>query len=132
MGVVRLDNNEFVMADIPGLIEGAHSGIGLGTKFLGHIERCKVLLHIIDCTIEDVAQSYKIIRNELNEYGFNLGKKIEIIAMNKSDSVEKSIFSEKLNILREISSNAVLPLSSVSGEGSKEILNSLYNCIYEK
>src|SRR5450755_2292678 len=81
LGVVRVDATDFVLADIPGLIEGAHEGAGLGTRFLGHVERCRVLLHLVDATEEDVAGAYRIVRGELKAYGAGLEKKKEIVSL---------------------------------------------------
>lgn len=94
LGVVKIGDYDFVLADIPGLIEGAHEGHGLGTRFLGHVERTSVLLHLIDCTAEDPLNNYYIIRNELAEYGAGLDKKREIVALNKIDSVDEDRLSE--------------------------------------
>src|ERR1700675_2706943 len=86
LGVVRIDGREFVLADIPGLIEGAHEGAGLGDRFLGHIERCRVVLHLVDATSADVAADYKTVRRELKAYGGGIEKKKEIVALSKSDA----------------------------------------------
>src|SRR5947209_1996480 len=88
LGVVNADGREFVLADIPGLIEGAHEGAGLGDRFLGHVERCRVLLHLVDATTEHAGKAYKTVRNELDAYGGLLTEKIEIVALNKIDAVE--------------------------------------------
>src|SRR6201993_4637538 len=87
LGVVRIDSREFVLADIPGLIEGAHEGAGLGDRFLGHVERCRVLLHLIDGTCEHAGKAYKTVRNELVAYGHGLAHKPEIVALNKADAL---------------------------------------------
>ena len=87
LGVFAVDGREFVMADLPGLIEGAHEGAGLGDRFLGHIERCRVLLHLVDGTSEDVAAAYRTVRNELEAYGEGLAEKPEIVALSKSDAM---------------------------------------------
>src|SRR5476651_2101836 len=96
LGVVRIDGRDFVLADIPGLIEGAHEGHGLGDRFLGHVERCRVLLHLIDATNDDVAANYKIIRNELKSYGHGLSRKAEIIALNKCDALDAAAIKRKV------------------------------------
>src|SRR4249920_1399026 len=88
LGVVDSDGREFVLADIPGLIEGAHEGIGLGDRFLGHVERCRVLLHLVDATCEHAGKAYKTVRTELDAYGGQLADKIEIVALNKIDAVD--------------------------------------------
>ena len=92
LGVVRVDGNSFLLADIPGLIEGASEGAGLGTRFLGHIERCAVLLHLIDATGEDPVAAYKTVREELKAYSKELAKKPEVIVLNKADALtEKAL-----------------------------------------
>ena len=96
LGVVKKFDKEIIIADIPGLIEGAHTGKGLGDKFLAHIERCKILLHLIDLSENDLINSYKKIKLELSEYDKNLGKKKEIIFFNKSDLLEKDDIDKKL------------------------------------
>jgi GTP-binding protein len=88
LGVVRVDDREFVLADIPGLIEGAHEGLGLGDRFLGHVERCRVLLHLVDAGCEHAGQAYKIVRSELEAYGHELAEKREIVALSKIDTVD--------------------------------------------
>ncbi len=98
LGVAYYNNKEVTLADIPGLVEGAHKGIGLGDKFLRHIERCKILLHLIDVTENDLAENYQKIRSELKSYDLSLSKKKEIIYFNKSDLVEKKILKQKLDI----------------------------------
>ncbi|HWP15131.1 MAG TPA: GTPase ObgE, partial [Xanthobacteraceae bacterium] len=85
LGVVRIDEREFVLADLPGLIENAHEGVGLGDRFLGHVERCRVLLHLVDATCEHAGKAYKTVRTELDAYEGNLADKIEIVALNKID-----------------------------------------------
>src|SRR6516164_2022742 len=87
LGVVEIDGREFVLADIPGLIAGAHQGAGLGDRFLGHVERCRVLLHLVDGTLEDAGRAYSIVRAELEAYGQELNEKPEIVAINKSDAL---------------------------------------------
>ena len=96
LGVTYYNNKEVTLADIPGLVEGAHKGIGLGDKFLRHIERCKILLHLIDVTENNLAENYQKIRSELKSYDLSLSKKKEFIYFNKSDLVEKKILKEKL------------------------------------
>ena len=97
LGVTYYDGKEITLADIPGLVEGAHKGIGLGDKFLRHIERCKILLHLIDLSEDDLINSYKKIKLELSEYDKNLGKKKEIIFFNKSDLLKKDNIERKMN-----------------------------------
>jgi len=125
LGVVYVDEEEFVVADIPGLIEGAHEGAGLGDRFLGHVERCGVLLHLVDGTAEDVVQSYRTIRGELEAYGGGLGEKKEIVALNKCDSLSPDDISEKLELLKTASGAEALKMSGVSGEGVENVLRAL-------
>src|SRR5436190_7085592 len=120
LGVVRLgDDSEFVLADLPGLIEGASEGAGLGTRFLGHVERCAVVLHLIDGTEEDVVANYRTIRDELASYGHGLAGKPEIVGLNKIDAIDSAEVDEKLHALATaaLASTPVLPLSGVSGAG---------------
>jgi GTPase len=125
LGVVYLDGDEYILADIPGLIEGAHEGAGIGDRFLGHIERCRVLLHLVDGTEEDVAESYRVVRAELAAYGGGLDEKPEVIALNKCDSLTAEDIKAKLEALAEISGAEVLPLSGVAGIGLKPVLGRL-------
>jgi GTPase len=96
LGVVRANENSFVLADIPGLIEGAHEGAGLGTRFLGHVERCALLIHMIDVTGDDPVQAYRTVRNELKEYSELLAAKPEIVAFNKVDAIDDKTLEKKL------------------------------------
>jgi len=98
LGVTYYNNKEVTLADIPGLVEGAHKGVGLGDKFLRHIERCKILLHLVDVTENNLAENYQKIRSELKSYDLSLSKKKEVIYFNKSDLVEKNILKEKLDL----------------------------------
>ncbi|MDK9720066.1 MAG: GTPase ObgE [Rhodospirillales bacterium] len=125
LGVAHVDEREFVIADIPGLIEGAHEGAGLGDRFLGHIERCRVLLHLVDATEEDVGESWRTIRRELKAYGNGLDKKPEITALNKIDALSPEEIEVKLAQLKKASRRSVHPISGVSGEGVKEVLRLL-------
>ncbi|NQV47045.1 MAG: GTPase ObgE [Rhodospirillaceae bacterium] len=132
LGVVGVDEQEFVIADIPGLIEGAHEGAGLGTRFLGHVERCGVLLHLVDGTAEDVAASYNIIRGELDAYGGILKDKVEIVALNKCDALTEDDIADKLAALRKASGADVMKLSSIAGLGVQEMLRALNAIIHEE
>jgi len=125
LGVVRAGEDEFVLADIPGLIEGAHEGHGLGTRFLGHVERCRVLLHLVDGTQEDVQLAYRTIRRELKLYGGGLAEKPEIVALNKIDALTPEELELKLTKLRRSAKKKVLALSGATGQGVPEILYAL-------
>jgi len=128
LGVVRLgEDAEFVLADLPGLIAGASEGVGLGTRFLGHVERCAVILHLIDGTEDDVVAAYRTIRRELADYGHGLSDKPEIIGLNKIDAVDPAAVARKCRALaRAAGSGAtVLPLSGVSGAGIAPVLGAL-------
>ena len=134
LGVVRLDDEtEFVLADLPGLIEGASEGAGLGTRFLGHVERCAVVLHLIDGTEEDVVGAYRTIRRELADYGHGLAEKPEVIGLNKIDAIDPAEVDEKLRALaREAAPGTpVLPLSGVSGAGLSAVTGALVAAIQE-
>ncbi|MDF2965632.1 MAG: obg [Rickettsiaceae bacterium] len=122
LGVVSVDEEEFVMADIPGLIEGAHLGHGLGDKFLKHIERCGVLLHLIDGTEENIVKSYKTIRRELEEYSPFLKDKQEIVCLNKIDALQEEDLKEKLKALKKVYKGQVYVISGVTGQGISEVL----------
>lgn len=123
LGVARLDDEEFVIADIPGLIQGAHLGAGLGIKFLKHIERCRVLLHLIDATCDNVAESYQTIRTELASYSELLAHKPEIIALNKCDALSKEEAQDKAATLSKALGKKVYIISAHSGMGVKEVLS---------
>jgi GTPase len=127
LGVVRLDDREFVLADLPGLIEGASEGAGLGTRFLGHVERCAVILHLIDGTAEDVVAAYTTIRGELAGYGHGLSDKPEMIGLNKIDAIDPDEVRRKCRALARAAGRGamVLPLSGVSGAGIGEVLGAL-------
>ncbi|MBY0559582.1 GTPase ObgE [Hyphomicrobium sp.] len=122
LGVVRAGDVDFVLADIPGLIEGAHDGAGLGDRFLGHVERCRVLLHLVDVTSEDVAADYKTIRRELKAYGNGIEKKKEIVALSKCDAIDEATLIERRDLLKKAARKTPLMLSAVSGQGVKEAL----------
>ena len=122
LGVVYAGEEEFVLADIPGLIEGAHLGSGLGDRFLKHIERCGVLIHLIDGTSDDIEKDYKIIRGELEAYSSLLKDKIEIVCLNKIDSLSAEDIKAKTAILRKISGKAPYPISGYTNEGVTEVI----------
>ena len=131
LGVVSLDGGEFVLADIPGLIEGAHEGRGIGDRFLGHVERCRVLLHLVDGTADDVQASYRTIRGELKAYGHGLAEKPEIVALNKIDALDPAAIKEKQTKLRRSAKKQVHLLSGVSGQGRDAVLAALHAVIQE-
>src|SRR5438445_4513218 len=125
LGVVRLDDDtEFVLADLPGLIEGASDGAGLGTRFLGHVERCAVILHLIDGTEDDVVGAYRTIRHELADYGHGLVDKPEIVGLNKIDAIDPEAVEKKCRALARAArpGTPILPLSGVSGAGLAPVL----------
>lgn len=129
LGVVNVHGNEFVMADVPGLIEGAHRGVGLGTRFLGHVERCKVILHLIDGTLDDVGEAYQTIRQELELYGHELAAKPEVVALSKCDALTDETIQEKSKTLKKLTGNKVFILSSVSHQGVTQVLDELLTYI---
>ena len=126
LGVVRLSSSEeFVIADIPGLIAGAHEGAGLGDRFLGHVERCGVLLHLIDGAAGDVVKAWRTVREELEAYGGGLADKPELIGLNKADAMTPREASARLAALRKASGRTVMLLSGVTGQGVPEVLREL-------
>ena len=129
LGVFEVDNREFVMADLPGLIEGAHEGVGLGDKFLGHTERCRVLLHLIDGTTEDAGAAYKTVRAELEAYGQGLTDKPEIVVLSKADALTPEAIKAQTAKLKKACKKTPLVLSSASGQGVKEVLRALFKVI---
>ncbi len=131
LGVVRAGEHDFILADIPGLIEGANDGVGLGTRFLGHIERCRVLLHLIDVTEDDVAGAYHTIRSELEAYGADLTQKHEIIALSKCDAVGEEMCRAKADTLRHATGTNVMQISTVSGDGVRNALFALSAAIQQ-
>ena len=122
LGVVELGGRRFVLADIPGLIEGASEGAGLGTRFLGHIERCRVLLHLVDGTQDDVTGAYRQVRKELKAYGGGLVDKQEVVALNKCDALDEATIKEKIRKLKRAAKTDVMRVSGVSGAGVPEVL----------
>jgi GTP-binding protein len=122
LGVVSIGGHDFVLADIPGLIEGASEGIGIGDRFLGHIERCEVLVHLVDATEEDVAATYQTVRNELGLYKEDLAEKAEIVCLNKVDALTDEERKAKVKALRKASRREVLEVSAATREGVDEVL----------
>ena len=120
-----MDGREFVLADIPGLIEGAHEGAGLGDRFLGHIERCRVLLHLVDGTGPHSGKAYKTVRAELDAYGAGLGDKPEIVALSKIDAMSPEEIKQQTARLKRAAHKTPLRLSAATGEGVAEALRAL-------
>ncbi len=129
LGVVEIDGREFVLADIPGLIEGAHEGVGLGDRFLGHVERCRVLLHLVDGTGGDAGAAYKTVRAELSAYGHGLADKPEIVALSKADALSADDIKQQLAQLKRAAKKQPLVVSAVSGDGVADVLRALYRVI---
>ena len=129
LGVVRAGDVDFVLADIPGLIEGAHEGAGLGTRFLGHVERCRVLLHLVDGTQEDVGEAYRTVRRELKAYAAELVDKREIVALTKCDALDPETLEERSAQLRRAARKKPLLLSAVSHVGVDDALYALARVI---
>ena len=131
LGVVGIDGTEFVMADIPGLIEGASEGRGLGMQFLAHVERCKVLLHLVDGTSSTITKDYRTIVTEIEAYAEELGSKPRIVALNKCDALDAKTISTRKRALEKVYSGTVYVISGVSGQGLQEVLRALQRQIRE-
>ena len=129
LGVVYCDGEEFVMADIPGLIAGAHEGAGLGTRFLGHVERCRINLHLIDGTQEQITRAYRTIRHELQEYSPDLAAKPELLVLNKCDALTPDQIRRKKAALEKASGQTVMNISGATGQGVQEVLRELHVAI---
>jgi GTP-binding protein len=125
LGVVQHRGREFVMADIPGLIEGAAEGAGIGDRFLGHVERCRVLLHLVDANVEDVAEAYRIVRDELDAYGAGLEDKPEIVALNKADMLDAEMLAALAAELEAECGEKPFILSGATGEGAEAVLDAV-------
>ena len=125
LGVGLVDNEEVVIADIPGLIEGAHEGAGLGDRFLGHVERCGVLLHLVDGTEKNPASNYRTVRRELDAYGGGLPEKRELVALNKCDALSNQLIKDIKRSLEDESEKPVLVTSGIAGTGLNEVLRRL-------
>jgi GTP-binding protein len=131
LGVVRLSTaEEFVLADIPGLIEGAHDGSGLGDRFLGHVERCAVLLHLVDGAAGDVVQAWRTVRAELAAYGHGLADKPELIGLNKSDAMTPREAAARRHALERASGRKVLLLSAAGGQAVAEVLRAVQDAVH--
>jgi GTP-binding protein len=122
LGVVKIGEHDFVLADIPGLIEGAHEGAGIGDRFLGHIERCRILLHLVDVNEEDVAAAYRTVRREIKAYGAGLEKKAEVVALSKCDTVDAAVAEEKAAQLGKACRKKPFLLSAVSRSNVDQVL----------
>jgi GTP-binding protein len=131
LGVVGVDNTEFVIADIPGLIAGAHEGRGIGDRFLGHVERCAVLLHLVDGTSNTVAEDYRTIINELEAYGGHLADKPRVTVLNKIDALDEDELQEARAALEEAAGHEVMVMSGVARNGVTEVLRALRGQIDE-
>ena len=132
LGVVRLSHSEeFVIADIPGLIEGAHEGAGLGDRFLGHVERCAVLLHLVDGAAGNVVRAWRTVREELEAYGGGLAEKPELLVLNKTDAMTPRELSSRRAALAKASGQEVTLLSGATGAGVPELLRMLMNTVHE-
>ncbi len=131
LGVVKADDKDFVLADIPGLIEGAHEGAGIGDRFLGHVERCRVLLHLVDVNEPDVAEAYRTVRAELKAYGAGLHRKREIVALSKCDAVTPEVAAEKAAELARAARKKPVQLSAVAGIAVRDTLLKLARIVHE-
>jgi GTP-binding protein len=129
LGVVGSDGREFVLADIPGLIEGAHEGLGLGDRFLGHVERCRVILHLVDGTGEHAGKAYKTVRAELEAYGGGLAKKAQVVALNKADALTPEALKQQVARLKRAAGRTPLVISAATGAGVPEVLRALIKVI---
>ncbi|MFG1378532.1 GTPase ObgE [Xanthobacter autotrophicus] len=132
LGVVRVDGREFVLADIPGLIEGAHEGVGIGDRFLGHVERCRALLHLVDGTSEHAGKAYKTVRAELAAYGNGLDEKPEIVALSKVDALSPELLKQQKERLQRAAKKKPLLLSAQSGQGVQDALRLLLSVVEQE
>lgn len=131
LGVVRSDGREFVLADIPGLIEGAHEGVGLGVRFLGHVERCRVLLHLVDGTQDDPAEAYRVVRGELEAYGDVLAEKREVVALSKCDAIPEDELDRVKREVAKACGQTPLVLSAATRVGMEGALRTIGRIIDE-
>jgi GTP-binding protein len=129
LGVVLRHGEEFVLADLPGLIEGASEGAGLGHRFLGHVERCAVAVHLVDATEEDVVANWRTIRAELKTYGHGLIEKPEILVLNKVDAVPEDELAKKRAKLKRASKRPVFVMSGATGKGVDEVLSAVLQAV---
>ncbi|CAH2401280.1 GTPase ObgE [Mesorhizobium escarrei] len=131
LGVARIDGREFVIADVPGLIEGAHEGVGIGDRFLGHVERTRVLLHLVSAQEENPGKAYKTVRAELDAYGDGLVEKVEIVALSQVDTLDAEARKNKVASLKRAVGRAPMLLSAVTGEGVEAVLRALMAVVAE-
>jgi GTPase len=129
LGVVGVDGREFVLADIPGLIEGAHEGLGLGDRFLGHVERCRVILHLVDGTGDHAGKAYETVRTELEAYGGGLAEKAKVVALNKADALTPEALKQQVARLKRAAGRTPLVVSAATGAGVPEVLRALIKVI---
>ncbi len=129
LGVATIDEREFILADIPGLIEGAHEGVGIGDRFLGHVERTRVLLHLVSAQEENVGKAYKTVKHELEAYGGGLEDKPEIVALSQIDVLDEASLKKKAQELKKASGKVPLLLSAITGKGMTEALRALRDVI---
>ena len=125
LGVVRHKGREFVLADIPGLIEGAAEGAGIGDRFLGHVERTRLLLHLVDASSDDPVEAWRVVRGELDSYGAGLGEKPEVIALSKADLIDEKRRAKTAKALEKASGAKVFPVSAPLGEGIEPLLDAV-------
>ena len=126
LGTVTIDHDSFTIADIPGLIEGAHEGAGLGDRFLGHVERCRVLIHLVDATLPDVADAYRTVRHELAAYDADLARRTELVCLNKIDALSEDAIAAQAAALRETAGRPVFPTSGVARRGLDPVLRAAH------
>jgi len=131
LGVATVDGQEFILADIPGLIEGAHEGVGIGDRFLGHVERTRVLLHLVSAQEEKVGKAYKTVRHELEAYGNELEDKMEIVALSQIDVLDDATLKKKIKELAKACGRDPFPISAATGKGMTEVLRALREVIAE-
>jgi GTP-binding protein len=130
--MVKIDERDFVLADLPGLIEGAHEGAGLGDRFLGHAERCNAILHLVDGTQSEIVKAYKTIRRELEAYGHGLSEKPEVLVLNKVDAIPQAALVKKAASLEKVSGSKVYLMSGVSGEGVNDVLRTIAKLVAKR
>ena len=131
LGVVYVDMQEFVLADIPGLIAGAHEGTGLGLRFLGHVERCRILLHMIDGTQEDVLGAYHTVQEELRAYGHGLSDKPQLLALNKCDALTPEVWQDRQRLLEQATGQPVYGISAAAKQGVQPLLQKVHQEIID-